>query len=242
MLDLRGQRILINGVGWFGGWLKDCLQANAIRVETRQKDEPWPAKHFDMAIHAASGGAKDFLDYCEDNRIGRSIYLSSGAVYQGDDTYAYQKRADEKMCGDHPANPVIARCYTFVGPRQNLSAQWAVANFLADALAKRTIHVKGDGSAIRSYMHMADMVVWILTLLAKGKPGKPYNVGSDEPISIADLANRVAMFSGSEVRIEGKKNGANFYVPGSFSAQNDLNLATHIRLNDALERTWRWLN
>ena len=149
------------------------------------------------------------------------------------------------MCGEHPANPVIARCYSFVGPRQKLDAQWAVGNFLADALAGRDIRVKSDGAAVRSYMHMADLVSWLLTLLVNGKPGKPYNVGSDEAVSIESLAHMVARLSGTNVVIEGKRdaiNGYAHYVPSSFNAHMTLNLQTHIRLRDAIERTWRWLN
>lgn len=247
MRELQGSRIFVNGLGWFGGWIKDCLDAHGLKPVGRGRKDNYPQPHFgqfDFAIHAASSGLKEFLDYCEDTGIKRSLYISSGAIYHGDDAYAYDKRRDEKMCGEHPANPVIARCYAFVGPRQKLDAQWAVGNFLADALAGRDIRVKSDGTALRSYMHMADLVAWLLTLLVQGKQGKPYNVGSDEAVTIADLALRVARFTGAKVVIEGKRdaiNGYAHYVPSSFNAQMQLNLQTHIRLNDALARTWAWL-
>ena len=89
-------------------------------------------------------------------------------------------------------------------------------------------------------MHMADLVSWLLTLLVKGKPGKAYNVGSDEPISIENLAHKVSKFSGKGVIVQGK-NGGDCYVPASFNSHSGLELQTNISLDDALERTWRWL-
>jgi dTDP-glucose 4,6-dehydratase len=117
-----------------------------------------------------------------------------------------------------------------------------VGNFLADAMAKRDILVKGDGLALRSYMHMADLTAWLLTLLVNGEPGKAYNVGSDESISIKGLAYMVARYSGSKVRVEGQMSGQSSYLPASFTGHHGLDLQTNIRLNEALERTWEWLN
>ena len=241
MRELIGKRVFVNGLGWFGQWITDCLQANGFYVRARGSKQPYPTSHFDYAIHAACAGTKEFLDFCETFDISKSLYISSGAIYCRDDEYAKTKRNDERLCGEHPANPVIARCYTFVGPRQRLDAQWAVGNFLADALAKRDITVRSDGKAVRSYMHMADLMVWLLTLLAKGTPGKPYNVGSEEAVSIETLATMVARLSGSRVVIEGKPCESNHYVPQTFAARS-LGLSVRIPLYESLQRTWRWLN
>ena len=241
MRELIGKRVFINGLGWFGQWIIDCLQANGFYVRARGSKQPYPTSHFDYAIHAASAGTKEFLDFCETFEIRKSLYISSGAIYCRDDEYARTKRNDERLCGEHPANPVIARCFTFVGPRQRLDAQWAVGNFLADALAKRDITVRSDGKSVRSYMHMADLIAWLLTLLVKGTPGRPYNVGSEEKVSIADLASMIGLISGQRVVIESKPSKPDYYVPTTHSAKS-LGLQVRIPLKDALKRTWAWLN
>ena len=241
MRDFMGKKVFIYGLGWFGGWLTDCLQAYGLRVIGKGSKQPFPTTHFDYAIHSASSGTKEFLDFVETLDIPKCLYISSGAIYGRTDDYAKNKRADEKLCGEHPANPVIARCFTFVGPRQHLDAQWAVGNFLKDALEGNYITVRGDGKAVRSYMHMADLVVWLLTLLTKGSPGKPYNVGSEEATSIADLASMVGRITGRGIRIEGKPCQTDRYVPSTFSAK-ELGLKVRIPLYESLQRTWRWLN
>lgn len=241
MRDFMGKKVFVYGLGWFGSWLVDSLQAYGTRVIGKGSKQPLPTNHFDYAIYAASGGTKEFLDFVETLEIPKCLYISSGAIYNRTDDYAVRKLADEKLCGEHPANPVIARCFTFVGPRQPLDAQWAVGNFFADAIAARDIKVRGDGKAVRSYMHMADLMVWLLTLLVKGTPGKPYNVGSEEAVSIEKLATMVARLSGCRVVIEGKPCESNLYVPQTFSAKA-LGLSVRIPLYESLQRTWRWLN
>ena len=44
---------------------------------------------------------------------------------------------------------------------------------------------------LRTYLDPSDLAHWLLTLLEHGRPGQAYNVGSDEVISIADLAHMV---------------------------------------------------
>ncbi len=68
---------------------------------------------------------------------------------------------------------------------------FAIGNFVHDALFGDEITVQGDGSPMRSYLYGADLAVWLLYQLINGKAGESYNVGSDEALSIKDLALRV---------------------------------------------------
>ncbi len=84
-----------------------------------------------------------------------------------------------------------ARCFSFCGPGFPLDGHFAVGKFIRDALYGNTITVQGDGTPKRSYLHEADLAMWLLYLLTKGHSGTSYNVGSDEVVSIKQLAIRV---------------------------------------------------
>jgi dTDP-glucose 4,6-dehydratase len=141
--------------------------------------------------------------------------------------------------------PKIARGFAFVGPLLPLDAHFAAGNFLRDASRGQEIVVQGDGTPYRSYMHAADLVVWLFTVLVLGHPMRPYNVGSDEPVSIAGLAEIAAQLPANRlpVRVRAAPSGkpAERYVPSVGRARRELGLEVRIGLDDAFRRTYLWL-
>ena len=74
-------------------------------------------------------------------------------------------------------------------------------------IKKEELIIKGDGKIKRSYMYGADLVIWLLAILLRGKTGNAYNVGSDQPISIKDLAKKIVNISNcstTKIKILGK--------------------------------------
>ncbi|MYM70400.1 NAD-dependent epimerase/dehydratase family protein [Pseudoduganella sp. FT55W] len=136
----------------------------------------------------------------------------------------------------------IARCFAFVGPYMALDAQFAIGNFIRDARNGGTIRIGGDGTPYRTYLYAADLAVWLLTLLVQGDH-KPYNVGSDEEISIAELAHKVnaALGDRATVEIARAPSGAppSYYVPAVQRAR-ELGLRPYTSLADAITRTAGW--
>jgi dTDP-glucose 4,6-dehydratase len=139
----------------------------------------------------------------------------------------------------------IARCFAFVGPYLPLDKHFAIGNFIRDGLSGKNIQVKSDGSAYRSYQYAADLVIWLLHILVRGKSSLPYNVGSDEAISIADLAERVGQSfkPARQITIEKLREPhalAERYVPSLSRAKQMLDLTNSISLPEAIQKTIAW--
>lgn len=162
--------------------------------------------------------------------------------------YAESKRLMEMLAQnscEKGVAAVIARCFAFLGPHLPLDRHFAAGNFLADAIAGRPISVEGDGRAFRSYMHPLDLTVWLWTLLFKAEMGQAYNVGSDQAVSIGDLAHLVADRAGmpGNVEIHGKPSISPpaRYVPDTSLAAGDLGVRMEVGLCESIDRTLAWL-
>lgn len=222
-----------------------------------------PGEMFDTIV----GGTRRTLEFARSSGASDILFISSGAVYGAQppalgripeshvaapggtaDAYGDGKRDAEKLCAEaarHGMRPRIARCFAFVGPHLPLDAHFAVGNFLRDARDGRQITVSGDGTPYRSYLHAADLVAWLVTILVRGVPLRAYNVGSDQSVSIADLARRISLLAKPPVQVTISRTAtgepAQRYVPEIDRARRDLGLDVSIGLDAALRRTFDWL-
>lgn len=161
--------------------------------------------------------------------------------------YAEGKRAQEMLgalyAQRHGIDVVMTRCFAFSGPGLSMDGHFAIGNFVRDALYGDEIVINSSGQAIRSYLHGADLAVWLLILLTRGESGVAYNVGSDEAISIADLAKRVVarIAPHKPVKILGQSNdvGRSFYVP-DISRAKGLGLDVWTSLNVSIDSMADW--
>jgi dTDP-glucose 4,6-dehydratase len=199
----------------------------------------------------------------------RFLFVSSGAVYgrqppdlshvseeHFDDPaisgslspYGEAKRSAEALClrtaGETGLDIPIARGFAFVGPHLPLDGHFAIGNFIRDALAGGPIRVHGDGSPIRSYLYAADLAVWLLTILLRGRRGAAYNVGSEREVSVGELARLVADTIDPRLAVEIARppSGAapERYVPSNRKARSELGLAETVKLPEAIRRTADW--
>lgn len=211
----------------------------------------------------------EFARYCGAKKF---LLSSSGAVYgkqppeithipedyQGapDSTeprsaYTEGKRAAELLCVQYAKQYRIemkmVRCFAFVGPYLPIDIHFAIGNFIRDGIQGRPIQVKGDGTPYRSYLYAADLAIWLWTILFRGETCRPYNVGSEQDITIAELAHKVAdLFQPPmEVRIAKKAvpgKATKRYVPSTQRAFVELNLQQTIDLKESIRRTILWHN
>ena len=208
-------------------------------------------------------GTRRVLDLAVSCGAGRFLFTSSGAVYGAQPpslshipetflgaadhnpqrgVYAQAKREAELLCDrygrDHGLACIPARCFAFTGPYLPLDAHFAIGNFIRDRVEGHPIRIQGDGTTVRSYLYAADLAIWLWTMLVAGEPGRPYNVGSERAVSIAELARLVADGLPVEIAqtaVPGRV--PDRYVPSCVRARTELNLKELIPLEDAIGRT-----
>lgn len=243
-----------------GGFFTHIIHAATPADAAFNRDHP--REMFETIVQ----GTTRVLDFAAECGAGAVLLCSSGAVYGrqppeveriaedfngGPDplsttsAYAEGKRAAEFLASASGLEVKIARGFAFVGPFLPLETHFAIGNFLGDALAGRTIRISGDGSPYRSYLHAADLAIWLWTILARGAAGRAYNVGSEEAVSIGELAERVRRIVAPEIGIEIARQydpslPAQRYVPSTARARAELGLQQWITLDDAIRRTAAW--
>ncbi len=98
---------------------------------------------------------------------------------------------------------VIGRFFNVVGPRQVGTYGMVLPRLAQAVLTGGPMVVHDDGQQVRCFAHVLDVVGAVAELVATpGAAGQVFNIGSDQPISILDLANRVAAAAGVRPRIE----------------------------------------
>jgi len=123
-------------------------------------------------------------------------FLLLGSPDKGRWAYACSKLIDEFLAlayfHERRLPVVIARLFNTVGPRQTGRYGMVLPNFVRQALTNQDITVFGDGSQSRCFAHVQD-VIWALEKLADAPEavGQVFNIGSQEEISILDLAKKV---------------------------------------------------
>lgn len=201
-------------------------------------------------------GAKRICDFADKVSCKRILYTSSGAAYgpqpenmshiaetfvdnplfNYNDAYASAKLESEEYFKENaPCDVVIARCFAFAGPYLPLNGSYAFGNFINDALNKRDIIINGDGSAIRSYLYAADLVVWLLRILSSGLDRNIYNVGSKHAISMKELANKISC---DKIKILGiSKQNKSVYLPSVEKASSELGLQESYTITQMAHKT-----
>jgi len=120
--------------------------------------------------------------------------------------YALTKAAAERLA--MASGAVVARAFNLVGPGQ--SPHFALPSF-ALQLAEIARGARGEAepvlkvgnlSARRDFIHVDDGADAFRILIRSGRPGRIYNIASEQAVSIADALDRLCAVSGVEPRVE----------------------------------------
>jgi nucleoside-diphosphate-sugar epimerase len=224
-----------------------------------------PLTMFDTIVE----GTRHTLDFAAQCGVEKFLLTSSGAVYgkqppelthipedypgapdPADPLSAYGegKRAAELLCAlyanQYGLQTKIARCFAFVGPYLPLDIQFAIGNFIRDGLNGGPIIVQGDGTPLRSYLYAADLAIWLWTILSKGQSCRPYNVGSDDSLSISGISQMVAKAFSHPIQVDIRwlvhpNQAIERYVPSILRAQSELGLYSRISIEVGIAETIR---
>ena len=254
---LNNRSVLITGgSGFVGGWLLHGLNAASIYQHkkfkvcvldrtafTRWMDNPPP--HYDYIFHLAPVFDRHILNQLLQSEPSRIVYASSGAVYLNPlNDYGHSKIDAENSLMASGADVRIARLFTFCGAYLR-PGNFAVGNFVKNALAGEPLRVNGTGATVRSYMYGADLSVWLWKIMLDGETGSVYNVGSEQPITILELAERVknVVNSSTDIQVlnDGFEEHAPYYVPDTSLTRAELGVKESYLLEQQISRYADWM-
>jgi UDP-glucose 4-epimerase len=145
-------------------------------------------------------GLSDQVPFREDGN------LVLGATTKGRWSYACSKAIDEFLAlaywREKKLPTVVVRLFNTVGPRQTGRYGMVIPTFVRQALAGEPITVYGDGTQSRCFTHVADVVGALVRLADEPEAvGQVFNIGSNEEVTIGELALRVKLLAGSRSEI-----------------------------------------
>lgn len=136
----------------------------------------------------------------EDDRIlGPTCYSRWG--------YAASKSVDEFLAfayhREHGLPIRLVRCFNTCGPRQVGAYGMVIPRFVEQALDGRSLTIYGDGSQSRCFSFVGDVVRGVLMLAdSPDSNGDVFNIGTEEEVTVQELAERVIARVGSSSRVE----------------------------------------
>jgi len=132
--------------------------------------------------------------------------LVMGATTKGRWSYACSKAIDEFLAlaywREKKLPTIVVRLFNTVGPRQTGQYGMVIPTFVKQALSGRPITVFGDGKQSRCFGYVGDVVGALMKLMDdESAVGEVFNIGSNQEISIIDLARKVKELTNSESEI-----------------------------------------
>ena len=178
------------------GTIETNVKGTEVVLELAERDR----KRVLLASTSEVYGKSGKIPFCEEDD------LVLGPTNRARWSYACSKAIDEFLglayWAEKKVPVTVVRLFNTVGPRQVGRYGMVLPNFVRQALAGQPLTVFGDGGQSRCFCHVEDTVRALADLLqTEETAGEVYNIGSDEEITIRDLASRVIEMTGSDSNI-----------------------------------------
>jgi UDP-glucose 4-epimerase len=231
-------------------------------------------------------GTYNILKYATKNSVKKVVNISSVSAYgiiNADKVnegmvgkpyihYGVTKKASEEYCkifkGTYGLDTVNLRLFYAYGERYATFDHSALVNFLDRAKNKKDLLIYGNGTQLRDYTYISDIVDGIIKSVNGKGDGEIYNISGGGTCSILELAQTVLKVTKANVKINftpqsnyrwsdeyvkiplgltsQNKKGDWFdernYVADITKAKNDFDYNPKISLEEGIKKTWKWIN
>ena len=210
----------------------------------------------DNALECAreQGGVQRFIDFSTSEVFGRYAYgvtefdaTTLGAVGEARWTYAVAKLATEHLALNYHKEHGLPACsirpFNVYGPRQ--VGEGAIHHFIRRALAGDALSVHNDGSQIRAWCYVDDIVDAVERVLTDERAiGHSFNIGNPRStVTIYNLAREIVRLSSSRAHIQfvsWPNADVEIRVPAVAKARELLGFEAKVDLEEGLLRTIQW--
>jgi nucleoside-diphosphate-sugar epimerase len=229
-------------------------------------------EHDADVMHNSATINLNVLDACHKRMISKVFYSSSACMYPAynqedpanpkcvedsaypaapDSEYGWEKLFSERLYlayrRNHGMATHVARYHNIFGPEGTWDggkekAPAAICRKIARAKSGGDIEIWGDGEQTRSFLYIDECVEGTTRLLRSGQSG-PFNIGSEEMVTINQLVDIIAEIAGKQI---GKR-----HIPGPTGVRGrnsdnrlireKLQWAPRQKLREGLERTYAWI-
>jgi len=206
------------------------------------------------AALATSSTLERFIDFSTSEVFGTHAFRveegqvsTIGSVGEARWTYAVSKLAGEHMAHayhDELGLPTVTvHPFNVYGPGQ--IGGGAIRAFIEAALAERDLTIHGDGSQIRAWTYVTDMVAGVLLCLEHpAAVGQTFNIGNPRSaVTIFDLAQRIKRLSGAPGEIVFQPlhyADVELRIPNVEKARAELGWEPLVELDEGLQKTIAW--
>lgn len=201
------------------------------------------------------GGVERFVDFSTSEVFGSHAFkvdetqqTVTGAVGEARWTYAVSKLAGEHLAHayykQYKLPTVTVRPFNVYGPGQ--TGEGALSIFVRRALKNEDIVIFGDGSQIRAWCYVDDMVNGVLCALEHPAAiGESFNIGNSRAVTtIYGLAQAICRITGSSSKIIFKdplSADIELRIPRVGKAKELINFEAKVDLDEGLEKTASWI-
>jgi UDP-glucose 4-epimerase len=206
------------------------------------------------AAHATLDSVERLVDFSTSEVFGRHAYkveevheTAQGSVGEARWTYAVSKLAGEHLAHayhDEFGLPTVSvRPFNVYGPGQ--IGGGAIRAFIETALAGDDLTIHGDGSQVRAWCYVDDLVDALLLVLERPEAvGEVFNVGNERSVlTILELAEQIRMLMDPQLEITFRPlhyTDVEMRIPNIDKARKLLGWEPQVDLEEGLSRTIAW--